>query len=190
MLHSLGMRAERATLSTHARGLRRAVDAPAVRVAWQALWTSRLVVLVSGVLAVLSFGRATDWQGFDPARLTAPFGYFGNLLAAPFARWDSAWYLSIAKYDYASIAGAGQARAAFFPLYPLLIWLGSGFGASSALQLIAAFALSVVAFCGALYLLHRLVALEFDAQLARNTVWIVAWLPMQVAAPGGIEELP
>ena len=67
MLHSLGMRAERATLSAHARGLRRAVDTPAVRVAWQALWTSRLVVLISGVLAVLSFGHvievaATDWQ--------------------------------------------------------------------------------------------------------------------------------
>ena len=58
-------------------------------VIWRAIWTSRLVILCSGALAVLSFGRAPDTQGFDPMGLTTPFGYFGNLLAAPFARWDS-----------------------------------------------------------------------------------------------------
>ena len=84
---------------------------------WRALWTSRLVVLVAGVLGVLSFGRAANTQGFDPARLTAPFGYFGNLLAAPFARWDSVWYLAIAHggYDH------DPTRTAFFPLYPVLV---------------------------------------------------------------------
>ena len=36
--------------------------------------------------------------------------------------------------------------------------------------------------CGlaALLLLHRLVELEFDAEVARNTVWIVAWLPVSL----------
>ena len=56
--------------------------------------------LLSGMFAVLSFGRAAGTDGFDPASLTAPFGYFGNLLAAPFARWDSVWYLAIAQGGY------------------------------------------------------------------------------------------
>ena len=54
---------------------------------------------------------------FDPASLTAPFGYFGNLLAAPFARWDSVWYLAIAQGGYDHEA----TRTAFFPIYPLLL---------------------------------------------------------------------
>ena len=171
MLHSLGMRAERATLSAHARGLRRAVDTPAVRVAWQALWTSRLVVLISGVLAVLSFGRATDWQGFDPARLTAPFGYFGNLLAAPFARWDSAWYLAIAHggYDHE------PARTAFFPLYPLVL---HGIGVVIGSDLVAGVLVSLVAFAVSLVLLYRLVALELDDEVARLAVMLIAFCPM------------
>ena len=72
----------------------------AVAVVWRAIWTSRLVVLLSGMFAVLSFGRRPGTQAFDPANLTAPFGYFGNLLAAPFARWDSVWYLAIAQGGY------------------------------------------------------------------------------------------
>ena len=80
-----------------ARRLRGLLAEPAVRVSWTALWSSRLVVLAAGVLAVLAFGRAPGTAGFDPSGVTAPFGYFGNLLAAPFARWDSVWYLTIAQ---------------------------------------------------------------------------------------------
>ena len=36
---------------------------------------------------------------------------------APLARWDSVWYLTIADSGY----GDSTARAAFFPLYPLLV---------------------------------------------------------------------
>ena len=79
------------------------MEEPAVRVAWRALWSSRLVVFSSGVLAVLSFGLAPGSAGFDAQRLTSPFGYLGNLLVAPFARWDSVWYLTIAQGGYAIV---------------------------------------------------------------------------------------
>jgi hypothetical protein len=171
MLHSLGMRARPATVTSRLQRMRRALDAPDVRVAWQALWTSRLVVLISGVLAVLSFGRATDWHGFDPARLTTPFGYFGNLLAAPFARWDSAWYLSIAHggYDHE------PARTAFFPLYPLAL---RGLGSVIGSDLVAGVLISLIAFAVSLVLLYRLVALELDDEVARVTVMLIAFCPM------------
>ena len=75
------------------------------------------MVLLSGVLAVLSFGNAANFRQFDQFKLTAPFGYFGNLLVSPLARWDSAWYLAIAQggYDH------NPERTTFFPLYPVLV---------------------------------------------------------------------
>jgi len=162
---------EEATAPTRAASLCRALDTPGVRVAWQALWTSRLVVLCSGVLAVLSFGLAADYRGFDPTRLTAPFGYFGNLLAAPFARWDSTWYLAIAKGGYDHEA----ARTAFFPLYPLML---RGLGAVIGSDLVAGVLISVVCFAIALVVLYRLVALELDGEVARVTVLLIAFCPM------------
>jgi Mannosyltransferase (PIG-V) len=141
------------------------------RIVWRAFWTSRLVVFSAGVLAVLSFGRAPNTQGFDPARLTAPFGYFGNLVAAPFARWDSVWYLAIAAggYDHE------PARTAFFPLYPMVV---RGLGVVIGSDLIAGVLISLVCFAIALLLLYRLVALELDEKLARVTVMLVAFCPM------------
>jgi mannosyltransferase PIG-V len=164
------MHVEQATLSSRARRFQ-SVDRTAARVAWQALWTSRLVVVFSGVLAVLSFGNATDWRGFDPSRLTAPFGYFGNLLAAPFARWDSVWYLAIASggYDHQ------PARTAFFPLYPLML---RGLGVVIGSDLVAGVLISLVAFAVSLVLLYRLTALEFDDGVARLTVMLLAFCPM------------
>jgi hypothetical protein len=165
------MRVEYATRTARAGRLWRALDAPAVRAAWRALWTSRMVVLISGVLAVLSFGRASGSQGFDPARLTAPFGYFGNLLAAPFARWDSVWYLAIAHSGYDHEA----ARTAFFPLYPLVL---RGLGVVIGSDLVAGVLISLVAFAVSLVLLYRLVALELDDEVARLTVTLIAFCPM------------
>ena len=51
----------------------------------------------------------------------------------------------------------------------------------SGLDLIVGIAISCACAIGALYFLHRLVTLEFDAGVARNTVWIVAWLPTAMA---------
>lgn len=141
------------------------------RVAWRAIWISRLVVLFAGVLAVLEIGRATATEGFDPSNLTEPFGYFGNLVVSPFARWDSVWYLAIAHggYDHQ------PARTAFFPLYPLMV---RGLGEVIGSDLVAGVVISLVCFAIALVLLQRLVALELDAEHARLTTMLIAFCPM------------
>jgi hypothetical protein len=142
-----------------------------LRIAWQAFWSSRLVVLLAGVAGVLSIGRAPGTTGFDPRGLTSPFGYFGNLLVAPFARWDSAWYLTIAHSGY----DHERARAAFYPLYPALVRV-VGFVVRS--DLIAGILISLVAFFVALVLLYRLAALELGQEVARVTVLLIAFCPM------------
>jgi hypothetical protein len=164
------MQVVRATPRVWTRALRR-VDRPAWAAAWQAVWTSRLAVFVAGVLAVLGFGNAPGYSGFDPQRLTAPFDYFENLLVAPFARWDSVWYLTIAQGGYDHQA----ARTAFFPLYPLLM---RGLGTVIGSNLVAGICISLAAFLVALVLLYRLTALELDDELARITVLLIAFCPM------------
>ncbi|MEJ7798552.1 MAG: mannosyltransferase family protein [Solirubrobacteraceae bacterium] len=150
-----------------ARGAAR--DAALVDV-WRALWISRLLVWAAGVVAVLGFGLSGREEDFDPGGLTSPFGAGGDVLAAPFARWDSVWYLAIAGDGY-----GGGAREAFFPLYPLVVKLA---GAALGSPLVGG-ALASTALLGvALVLLHRLVALDFDRHVARNAVLVTALFPM------------
>ncbi len=156
-----------AGVAAFARGVAR--DAALVD-AWRALWASRLLVFAAGVAGVLVFGLSGRAGDFDPAGLTSPFGATGDLLAAPFARWDSVWYLAIAGSGY----GDG-AREAFFPLYPILAGLvGRPFGSALIGGALASTALLGVA----LVLLHRLVSLDHDRAVARNAVLVIALLPM------------
>jgi hypothetical protein len=86
------------------------------------------------------------------------------------SRWDSVWYLRIARDGYSYAPGV-QSSVAFFPLYPLTMelggyvfghnevgWLKSGIFASNALMLIA------------MAYLWKLVRLDFDADTARRAV--------------------
>ena len=70
----------------------------AVRDSWRALWMSRLLVWTAGVGTVLALGFGPIRGAFNPPGITRGFGSLGDVLAAPAARWDSAWYLVIARY--------------------------------------------------------------------------------------------
>ena len=128
-------------------------------------------MLLAGVLGVLTFGRAPDTQGYDPLHLTAPSGYFANLLVSPFARWDSVWYLTIAHGGYTH----QLARTEFFPVYPFLMRV-LGFVISS--NVVAGILISLVSFAVALVLLYRLAALELGPSAARACVLVTAFFPM------------
>jgi hypothetical protein len=140
-------------------------------VAWRAFWTSRLLVFVTGVLAVEEIWNARWAHKFDPAGVTAPFNYLGNLLVSPFARWDSVWYLTVSLHGY----GHQLARMAFFPLYPgLMAALGSVIGS----DLVAGILVSMAAFAIALVALHRLAWLDLGESAAQTTVMLIAFCPM------------
>jgi len=159
----------------------------AVRDSWQALWSSRLLVWAAGVGTVLAFGFGPVRGAFDPPGVTRGFGWLGNLLAAPAARWDGAWYLVIAHYGYRPDLGAfTSSRTAFFPLYPLGLSAISHLGAPPVL---AGVLLSLAALALALYGIHRLTALELAragededparcGEVARLAVMVTAFAPM------------
>jgi hypothetical protein len=149
----------------------------ALRAAWRIFWPTRTAVLLIAVFAALSFGPAQGGLAaqnevrFDTPELTHAVA---DPLLAPLARWDAAWYLRVADGGY----GDSEARAAFFPLYPLLVRsLATPFGASPAALLLAAYAISLAAFLGALVLLWRLVALELGERLAQPALLLLAVFP-------------
>jgi hypothetical protein len=159
----------------------------AVRDTWRALWSSRLLIWVAGVGTLVAFGFGPVRNAFNPPGVTRGFGWLGDLLAAPAARWDSDWYLVIAHWGYRPDLGALTAtRSAFFPLYPLGLRAISWGG----VPLVAAGVLfSLVAFALALYGIHRLTTLELsrggafslgarDRRIAQLTVMLMAFAPM------------
>lgn len=143
---------------------------PHFDVAWRAFWATRLLIWGAGLGAIAVWGVARRRQDFDQPGLTRPFGELGDTLIAPAARWDSYWFMSIAQDGYDSI------RAAFFPLYPLLIAPGKLLGDGG--LLVFGLLISCACFVAALTVLHRLTELELGVGAAHWTVWSLALFPM------------
>jgi hypothetical protein len=152
----------------------------ALRVAWRVFWPTRLAVLLVAVFAALSFGPASGGLAeenaakFDQPALT---GALADPLLEPLARWDAVWYLRIAESGY----GGSEARAAFFPLYPLLVRaVATPFTASPAALLAASYVVALAALLAALVLLYRLVSLELGRPLARPALLLLSVFPAAV----------
>lgn len=154
-----------------------------MREVWRALWTSRLLVWFAGAGVVATLGSGPVRHAFNPPGITSGFGWLGDVLAAPAARWDAAWYLVIAHYGYRPDLGAlTAARTAFFPLYPLGLRTLSDVGLA---PVVAGVLLSLAAFAVGLYCLHRLITLEAarlrlpaGKEVARLGVLLMAFAPM------------
>src|SRR3954464_10259860 len=157
--------------TTCARPRARILRDAAVAEALRALCVSRLLVWASGAAAAALFGLSARVQLFDPGAVTRPFGPAGNALVAPLARWDSVWYLAIAHDGYPA---DDPRRAAFFPLYPLLVRAANTVVGS---PIVAGALVSVACFAVALVLLRRLTEIELGAPAARATVWAIALFP-------------
>jgi hypothetical protein len=165
---------------TAARAVTAVRGSMTLRAAWSVFWTTRAAVLVVAVFAALSFGPAMgglaerNAEVFDDPELTRSLA---EPLLSPLARWDAAWYLRIAESGY----GGSDVRAAFFPLYPLLVRaVAAPFGASPEALLLAAYVVSLAAFLGALVLLHRLVSLELGRPIAQPALLLLAVFPAAV----------
>ncbi len=139
---------------------------------WRAFWTSRLVIIFAGLIGAIQIGvPGGSTAAYDPTNQTAPFGYLPNALVAPLARWDSGWYLTIAEHWYAHI----RERMAFYPLYPALMHVVGWIVRS---DLVAGVLISLVSLVVALTLIHKLVRLDFDEEIAATTVLLIAFCPV------------
>jgi hypothetical protein len=174
-----------------ASGLLRAVRGPhgeSWRAAWRIFLLSRLLVFAVSVFAVLSMSPVGTEGGFNAGE--PPFGpghpfqgwFLGGFLDAllpPLSRWDAGNFLQIAHNGYGSGASGGApGLTAFFPLYPALVWVVAHLlGASNGAFMFAGFAVSLIAFLVALYVLHRLVSLELGPRVADAATLLLAIFP-------------
>lgn len=127
------------------------------------------MVFVAGVAGAAAL---RPWSGreleFDPLGLVPD-----SLLAAPFARWDSVWLLSVASNGYDFEAR----RTAFFPLYPMVT---GAIGWVIGSPLAAGLLVSLVALLVSLMLIHRLAEVELGPREASVAVWLLALFPASV----------
>jgi hypothetical protein len=79
-------------------------------------------------------------------------------------RWDTFWYLNIARRGYQWKTAAVTSPTAFFPLYPLLIRIGVLLSHRS--YIVVALVLSNLSFLAALVYLWRLAAWELGQRVA------------------------
>ena len=93
-------------------------------------------------------------------------------------RWDTGWYMQIAKLGYQFTAGQ-QSSTAFFPLYPLLMRAAHVVIPSStdASWIFAGLIVSNAALLIGLYYLVLLVRLDFGAETARRSVLFLLIFP-------------
>src|SRR5437660_1226444 len=149
-------------------GSRARAMAADVRETLEVFVVTRGLVWAIAVAASAIVGSAGSGNRFkhDIPGLSHPFGGLAGTLFSPLARWDAVWYLGIAHHGYTIEAGGAARSTAFFPLYPLLVRVFAGFSRSPGALLVASYVVSLAAFAGALYLLHKLVSLELGRPLA------------------------
>ncbi len=112
-------------------------------------------------------------------------GYFLTkyFLLDIFARWDSAWYMSIIQNGYQPSADLTQSYSnmAFFPLYPYLVkslgWLGLDL--PNAYYILVGLILSNGLFLAAMALLYRLIFVDlgFSESAAQRTLGLLFVFP-------------
>jgi hypothetical protein len=154
-----------------------------LRAAWAAFWPSRLIVF--GVAIYVALAGLVPSAPEVSGELIHPFGTWPghNLFDLVFStptRWDALHFLTIASDGYSESSAAGtpeEHRSAFFPLYPGLVYVLSGFGTSVGATLIVAYGVSLACFFAALVLLHRLTTIEIGEAYAAPTLLLLSFFP-------------
>jgi hypothetical protein len=130
---------------------------------------SRVVLLLVAFFTSTRLLQAPYTRRLIYVRAAMLHGAFGHFFNA-WAYWDGQWYVRIAALGYRS-----PQSTAFFPLYPLLMaWLAPLLAHR---YIIAGVALSVVCYAAAMYLLYRLVALDYGSSVASWTVVFASLFP-------------
>ena len=165
-------------LRDRARKIGRWLSTPAVREPLAVFVLTRLLFLVLTYFGVILYSSV--FQSPHPSLLH-------QLLPAWDRRWDTAWYIDIARRGYAwHKIGVPTQPSAFFPLYPLLIRLGVLLTHRS--YIVVALGVSNLSFLAALGYLWRLTRWELDGSTAGRAVLYVAVFPTALFFFAGYTE--
>lgn len=136
-------------------------------------------IVIVNLFALLAWNRVnvtrdTAYGWIDPRHLHSPSW---DLLALP-ARWDSEWYLDIARNGYVFKPATELQNAVFFPVYPALIRVvGGALGGRLAL---AGWLVSLAALASACLVFRRLLR-EFHPKLdADDAIFFLLAFPTAI----------
>jgi hypothetical protein len=146
---------------------------------------TRLALLIVAEVASLTIPYTLGSVPATPPQVVAWY--------APLLQMDTGWYMTIAADWYRYDPGLGirtQQSVAFFPFYPALVRVFNAIAGGADVQsfmtsgLIVANASAVAG----LAVLNRLVRREFNAAVARRTVWYVLAFPVSFALSSAYAE--
>lgn len=144
-------------------------SAPPLRV-WVLIIGSRVLVLLAGYAAVARLAPEpfTLRLIYNPTIML--HGATGRWLDG-WANWDGQWFLHIARLGYQGIDAT-----AFFPGYPLLV--GGVAALAGHAYVITAIGVSLACYVVAMYLLYRLVVMDYGPRVAAATVAFACLFPV------------
>jgi hypothetical protein len=134
-----------------------------------------LAVAIRLLSAVLGFGANVVF----PLKVPEQFTVFGRThhFFDTFARWDSGWYVGIARDGYAHVEG-GRSNLAFFPAYPVAMrYAGHLLGGSTEDFFLGGVLVAWLSFAGAMVMLWKLARLDLPAEDADRAVFYAAVFP-------------
>lgn len=130
-----------------------------------------MAAVASRLLAAVTAFVATYWLGARLGRRSLPGSarrafaeHPLDFLLTAWRRWDGSWFIVISQHGYTRV------RAAFFPLYPVLMSLVFPVVGKRAL---AGVLISLACYAAAMVVLYRLVQADLGSQTA---LWSVAFL--------------
>jgi len=161
---------------------RRLMSDPAISYALTVFMTHRLLLSALGALFALIVPLEPP-LGSSLLRDVSPnFWGPGFFLLAPWQRWDTNWYISIAQVGY----DIGNGTTNFPPLYSFLIGLLGRLLLGQ--YMLAALLISNIAYIVALVYLYRLTLRHFSEATARTTVLFMVTFPSAFFLASGYTE--
>lgn len=136
---------------------------------WGVVLGSRLALFLVAAAATASFGIDHVYV-YAATTGSLPHG-LATRLFEPWTNWDGQQYIRLANVGYHGLAGP-----AFFPLYVLLVRATTPL--AGGVYAIAGVAVSLACYAAAMWLLYRLVALDFEPRVAGMTVAYISLFPM------------
>jgi hypothetical protein len=125
--------------------------------------------------ALLAFLTNVVFPNYQPEQFTVfarPHPFWDT-----FARYDSGWYLQIARYGY-HFTAHGRDTIAFFPVYPLLVgYAGRAIGRSFFDLVLTGIAISWLSYIVAMIGLYHLARLDVSERGARDTLLLMTVFP-------------
>jgi Gpi18-like mannosyltransferase len=142
------------------------------------MWLLSRLVLVIGMQLIAPLFHFSPVSFNEPGIDTLQIK---NFIPQPgwelFTHWDGEHYRNVVMKGYTYIISNKQNNIAFFPMYPLIVWLFVSTGIPFD---IAGTILSNIAFLVSLLIFHKWISDQYNQSIARWATAVMTWFPLSL----------